>query len=71
VQLGQISQIQVVTGPGSFTGSRIGVSIANALALSLDIPVVGIKDGKIDLPQDSVLPYYNKNANITKAKKQL
>lgn len=33
--------IEVETGPGSFTGLRVGVSIANALAYSLKIPVNG------------------------------
>lgn len=35
--------IEVETGPGSFTGIRIGVSVANALAYSLNIPVNGKK----------------------------
>lgn len=30
------------TGPGSFTGVRIGLSVARGLGLALDIPVVGI-----------------------------
>jgi tRNA threonylcarbamoyladenosine biosynthesis protein TsaB len=34
----------VVSGPGSFTGLRIGLSVANTLAYSLDVPIVGIKD---------------------------
>ena len=29
---GNISEIEVNTGPGSFTGTRVGVTIANALA---------------------------------------
>lgn len=35
--------IEVETGPGSFTGIRVGVSVANALAYSLGIPVNGKK----------------------------
>jgi tRNA threonylcarbamoyladenosine biosynthesis protein TsaB len=34
-----LSEIEVKTGPGSFTGIRVGVSIANALGYSLNIPV--------------------------------
>ncbi len=66
-QLGfkDISTIEVVTGPGSFTGVRIGVAIANAMGLSLDIPVIAIQDGFRLAPAKTVLPYYNKAANVT------
>ncbi|MEK9196353.1 MAG: tRNA (adenosine(37)-N6)-threonylcarbamoyltransferase complex dimerization subunit type 1 TsaB [Patescibacteria group bacterium] len=30
------------SGPGSFTGLRIGASVANTLAYSLTIPIVGV-----------------------------
>ena len=37
-----IESIIVVNGPGSFTGIRIGVSIAKTLGYALDIPVYSI-----------------------------
>lgn len=36
-----ISEITVNPGPGSFTGTRIGVSIANALGFALGVKVNG------------------------------
>lgn len=37
--LKKITEIEVKTNPKSFTGSRVGVAIANALGYSLKIPV--------------------------------
>lgn len=39
-----ISEVEVNPGPGSFTGTRIGVTIANALGFALGIPVNGQKN---------------------------
>ncbi len=41
----KIGRIFVNSGPGSFTGTRVGVSVANALAFSLKIPVNNLKVG--------------------------
>src|ERR1700690_3954414 len=38
--LQDLQGLAVFAGPGSFTGLRIGISVANALADSLQIPIV-------------------------------
>ncbi len=42
VELAQIQAIAVATGPGSFTGLRIGLSVAKGLALVRNLPLVGV-----------------------------
>lgn len=74
-----VKGIVVYAGPGSFTGLRIGTSVANALAYSLQIPVVGVGgsnwqlDGitQIESGEDSkiVVPEYGSAAHVTQPKK--
>ena len=40
--LAALDRIAVTVGPGSFTGIRVGISAARALALALEVPVVGV-----------------------------
>lgn len=47
----EIGEIRVNKGPGSFTGLRVGIAIANALAYSLKIPVNGLPLGEFPEPQ--------------------
>lgn len=42
IELTNIDKIVVINGPGSFTGLRIGLSVAKTLSYSLNIPVFPI-----------------------------
>lgn len=54
-----ITSVQAFTGPGSFTGLRVGLSVANALSFALNIPVNGKK------PPAIITPTYGKKPSIT------
>lgn len=74
-----LSGLIIYEGPGSFTGLRIGITIANTIAHELNIPIVGstgdtwLEDGveklKTAKPGIIVMPVYGGEANITKQKK--
>lgn len=46
LELSDLTEIQVDTGPGSYTGLRVGASVAQALGFALNIPV----NGKLNKP---------------------
>lgn len=51
-----ITSIEVFTGPGSFTGLRVGIAIANALSFSLNIPINHQPPGTIIEPNYGAPP---------------
>lgn len=74
-----LSGIVVYKGPGSFTGLRIGVTVATTLAYALDIPVVGVNGDRwaaegqeliLKNPESRHVEIeYGQDANITKPRK--
>lgn len=74
-----ISGIAVYQGPGSFTGLRIGLTVANTLASSLNVSIVGIEGEdwlqkaleKLAAGQNDslVIPVYGQPVHITQPKK--
>lgn len=72
----KLTGIVVFQGPGSFTGLRIGITVANTLAHGLNIPIVAaegddwIKQGASRLTRGDndgqVMPHYGAEPNITK-----
>ena len=41
-RLGETTAVAVGIGPGSFTGLRVGMSLAKGIAFGLEVPIVGI-----------------------------
>jgi len=51
IGLDGIQTVAVVTGPGSFTSSRVSTLIANAISFAKSVPVIGVENLKrLDLP---------------------
>lgn len=79
ISYSDLNGLAVFQGPGSFTGLRIGASVANSLAYSLDIPIVAragqgwleiaIKDLRAGHNDKIVTPMYGSPARTTKPRK--
>lgn len=74
-----LTGIGVHSGPGSYTGLRIGITVLNTLAESKNIPIVGVSgddwaevclsrlhNGENDT---LVMPYYGGEAHVTQPRK--
>lgn len=78
VRLHELGGIAAYKGPGSFTGLRIGLTVGNALAYCLQIPVVATMgddwvseaiDRLLDGQNESIaMPEYGAAPNITSPK---
>lgn len=78
-KLEDIKGIICFKGPGSFTGLRIGLTVGNALAANLAVPIVAtmgknwINDGLAQIldgkDEKNVVPEYGSEAHITQQKR--
>ena len=79
----QLKWVAINKGPGSFTGLRIGISIANTFGYALNIPVIGLANIAGDTAErleklselittetkfTQIMPEYGRPPRITKPK---
>ena len=80
LRFSDLTGLVIASGPGSFTGLRIGAATLNALAYALEIPIVGVDDSenwlnqgleRLSLKEDDSIVKLNYGAepHITKQKK--
>ncbi len=79
LELRDLKGIVCYKGPGSFTGLRIGLTVANTMASELQIPIVGetgpdwqdkgVRQLIARKNEELVMPEYGRDPHITKQKK--
>ena len=85
VKLQDLAGIAVVRGPGPFTATRIGVTVANALSYALNIKIAGLRADEFNTVEAMIAmgwkklkkekagkivePVYDREPNITISKK--
>lgn len=82
--LNELQAIAAVTGPGSFTASRVSLTMANALAFALEIKIAGLTNEARQVPDElakkydfdqlafqvpPLVPAYDREPHITVPKK--
>jgi tRNA threonylcarbamoyladenosine biosynthesis protein TsaB len=60
IKSNQLSAVSIASGPGSYTGLRIGVSTAKGLCYALSIPLIAI-DALVSIQQNALEKYPNQN----------
>lgn len=65
-----LTAVAVLTGPGSYTGTRMGVTVANVLSWLQEIPIYSFSDVNfaqaLEILQSGKLPRAHKQAFATK-----
>ena len=65
LSLSDIKTLAVCTGPGSFTGTRIGVICAKTLSFALNIPIIGFESTH-NTPQKAIETILTSNTTTHK-----
>jgi tRNA threonylcarbamoyladenosine biosynthesis protein TsaB len=60
ISVNQLSAVSIASGPGSYTGLRIGVSIAKGFCYALSIPLIAV-DALNSIQQNAIEKYPNQN----------